>query len=129
MFVRFVSEEIDESSHVSAGIFSAAFDLIDELTMPDPDHAELNDLMDWFDLNLRGPFRFRRKSPRRARRSICWFKSEAQEHLRRAWQMTMILERNNVFVRMIKSRKAGYIIYEDDAQVLAEPFADVRRIL
>ena len=129
MFVRFVSEEIDELSHVSAGIFSAAFDLMDELTLSDPDHAELNDLMDWFDLNLRGPFRFRLKSPRRARRSICWFKSGAQEHLRRAWQMTMILERNNVFVRMIKSRRAGYIIYEDEAQVLAEPFADIRRIL
>ena len=129
MFIRFVSEEIDEVSLVSAGIFGVAFDLIDELSVPDHDHAELAGLIRWFNLNLKGPFEYRLKSPRRARHSICWFKSDAHEHLKRAWEMSMILERNNVFVRMIKSRRVGYIIYEDEAQVLAEPFADIRRIL
>ena len=43
--------------------------------------------------------------------------------------MAAILERNEVFIRMIKAQRAGYILYEDEAQVFAQPFADIRRIL
>src|SRR5712691_8181635 len=45
MFMRFVSSEVDEHSHVSAGLFCAAFRLFDEMV-----------LMGWFRVNLRGPF-------------------------------------------------------------------------
>jgi hypothetical protein len=40
-----------------------------------------------------------------------------------------VLERNDVFMRMIKCRTVGLVIYEDEAQVLAQPSADVRRLL
>lgn len=129
MFIRFVCGEIDEDSHVLAGLFCAAFDLIDEGKLPDHDYAELAELMRWFRLNLKGPFEHRLRKPWRARRSICWFKSDAYEHVTHAWQMVNVLERNDVFMGVIKSRTAGYVIYEDEAQVLAHPFADVRRRL
>ena len=41
MFIRFVCGEIDEDSHVSAGLFCAAFDLIHEGKLTDHDYAEL----------------------------------------------------------------------------------------
>ena len=129
MFVRFVSSEIDYDSHVPAGLFCAAFDLIDDGKLSDHDYAELADLMRWFRLHLNGPFEYRLRKPWRARRSICWFKSEAHEHVKQAWRLANLLSRNDVLVRMIKSHTVGYIIYEDTAQVLAQPSADVRRLL
>ena len=129
MFIRFVSGEVDEDSHVSAGLFCAAFDLIHEGKLPDHDYAELAELMRWFRLHLSRPFDYRLRKPWRAYRSICWFKSDACEYVKRAWLMTNVLERNDVFMRMIKSRTVGLVIYEDKAQVLAYPSADLRRVL
>jgi hypothetical protein len=129
MFIRFVSGEIDTDSHVSAGLFCAAFNLLDEMHVIEDDFAALADLMRWFRVNLNGPFEYRLRLPWRARRAICWFKPTAHAHLSRAWELATILERNNVPIRMIKSRKTGYILYEDEAQVLAEPFADIRQVL
>ena len=129
MFIRFVCGEIDEDSHVAAGLFCAAFDLIYAGELPDHDYAELSELMRWFRLHLKGPFEHRLRKPWRAQRSICWFKSDACEYVKRAWLMMNVLERNDVFMRMIKSRSVGYVIYEDEAQVLAQPSADMRRLL
>ena len=100
MFIRFVCGEINENSHVAAGIFCAAFDSIDEGVIPDYDYAELAELIDWFDLYLKGPFEYRLRRFWRAQRSICWFKSDACEYVKRAWLMMNILERNDVFMRI-----------------------------
>ena len=103
--------------------------LIDDGRLSDDDYAELAVLMRWFRLHLNGPFEHRLRKPWRARRSICWFKSEAHEHVKQARRLANVLERNDVAVQMIKSHNVAYIIYEDSAQVLAQPSADVRRLL
>jgi hypothetical protein len=128
MFIRFVCGGIDEDSHVSAGLFCAAFDLIRGETLSDHEYGELLDLIRWFNRNLKGPFGYRLRKPWRAPRSICWFRSDAYEHVKCAWQVVNVLERNDVFMRVIKSRTVGYIIYQDEAQVMAQPSADVRRL-
>ncbi len=129
MFIRFSSGEIDDDSQVAAGLFCAAYNLSDVARLSAHDHAELAELMRWFRLHLKGPFEHRLRKPWRAPHSICWFKSHACEHVKRAWLMMNVLERNDVFKRMIKARTVGYVIYEDEAQVLAQPSADVRRLL
>jgi hypothetical protein len=129
MFIRFVIGNVHENSHVSAGLFTAVFDLMRDPILPDEEYFALRELIDWFNAYLKGPFEHRLKSTSRARRAICWFKPTAHEHLSRAWDMATILERNDVFVRMVKAQRTGYILYEDEAQILAEPFADVRRVL
>jgi hypothetical protein len=43
--------------------------------------------------------------------------------------MAAILERNGVFIRTIKVERAGRVLYEDEAQVLAEPSINTRRLL
>ena len=40
--------------------------------------------------------------------------------------MICVLEMNDIYVRMLKKHRPGYIVYEDDYQVVAEPFADLR---
>lgn len=129
MFIRFVSGEIDENSHVSAGLFCAAFKLLDEMVLSDHEYAAVAELMGWFRLNLNGSFEYRLRSRWRAPRSICWFRCTAGEHLARAWELATILEDREVFIRTIRCHKTGYILYEDEIQVLAQPFADMRLLL
>ena len=129
MFIRFVSAERDEDSLVSVGLFTAALELLYDPVLPDYDYYPLRELMDWFNEHLKDPFDYRMRTPWRASRAICWFKSTAHEHLSRAWHMAGILERNDVFIRTIKIERAGRVYYEDEAQILAEPFADIRRLL
>ena len=126
MLMRFVSNEKDEGSHVSAGLFCAAFKLLDEMVMPDYEYAAVADLMGWFAENLRGPFEYRLRSRWRAPRSICWFRCTAHEHLARARELATVLKGRDVFIRTIKCPRAGYVLYEDEVQVLAQPFADMR---
>lgn len=58
--------------------------------------------------------------------AICWFKDSAYEHLVKAREMVALLENNDVYIRTVKSEKSGYVLYEDDAQVFAQPFADMK---
>jgi hypothetical protein len=125
MFIRFVSSEIHYRSHVTAGLFCAASRLRWTDGLPEHELDALSELRDWFNIHLESPFEY---LPRNGRyeRAICWFKPTAREQLARAWEMATILERNDVLIWTIRSRKTGYVYYEDEAQVFAEPFGDVR---
>ena len=46
-------------------------------------------------------------------------------HIAKIREMCSILNENAVYVRTIKARHPGYIVYEDEYQVVAEPFADL----
>ena len=131
MFLRFISTEIDEDSQVSMGLFCAAEKLIDEVGLHEYEYEALMECVDWFGRHLRNPFRYRLDRERRrwAYQSICWFRSTAHEHLRHAWELVQILEERDIIMRMIKTEVPGYIIYEDEAQVLAYPYSDLRRLL
>lgn len=128
MYLRFVSAEIDWHSKVEAGIFTAAVMLLSGGSLAPYDEERLAELFRWFDDHLEEPPRFsRRRRPGGPRRAVCWFKPEAREHLAKAHEMAALLDAYDVPVRMIKSARVGYVVYEDEHQIVAEPFADLRR--
>jgi hypothetical protein len=129
MFIRFVSGEVDEDSHVSAGLFRAAYNLMNEVRLSDYEYDLLRALMKWFDDNLKSPYDYRLKPEALANRSLCWFKPTAREHLQHAWEIAAILDERDIFIELVKCYKPGYILYEDEAQVLAYPYDDLRRRL
>ena len=126
MFLRFVVYEIDWESRVTSGIFTAAYRLYYADSLPDYEDERLARLLSWFNSHLETPTRFSRK-PRRssAARGVCWFKPTAKEHIARIFEMRLILEENGVLTRMLKASKVGYVVYEDEHQMVAEPFADM----
>jgi hypothetical protein len=127
VFLRFVTSEIDRRSGVEAGVFGAACGLYYSDRLPDYEDERLGELIVWFNRNLRTPSRFSRSSRSHGSgRAICWFRPTAREHLARIYEMVVILEDNGVFIRRIKAPKVGYVVYEDDHQVVAEPYADTR---
>jgi hypothetical protein len=126
-YIRFVVPEIDPGSERESGVFQAAYRLRDAGALHAYEDTLLREHLDWFDKNLKKPTSFttaKRPSYRRQQRAISWFKETASEHISKLREMVMILEDHGVVVRMIKVERPGYIVYEDDHQVVAEPFAD-----
>ncbi|MEZ6030687.1 MAG: hypothetical protein R3C46_13170 [Hyphomonadaceae bacterium] len=128
MFLRFVQQRTNEDSGVREGLFRAAYALSRDSSLPFGDRVELTGLLEWFERNLTTPDRFNRTTSkgyyRRATRGIAWLKPSASEHIAQMHVLAALLDRNGYATEMIKSERPGYVVYEDDAQIIAEPFRD-----
>jgi len=118
-YVRFVIGRKDEDSQVEQGVFQAAAQALEWQSITGSDADELNELRAWFSKNLKRPTSFGRD---KFRLGICWFKTGSTEHISRIWEMVNILERNGIYVKKIRTDRPGYVIYEDEWQLVAEPF-------
>jgi hypothetical protein len=118
-YIRFVVGRKDEDSGVEQGIFQAVARAVEWKTITGADADKLDSLRTWFNENLEKPTSFGRG---KLSLGICWFKMAATDHITRIWQMVHILERHGIYVKKIKTSKPGYLIYEDEWQVVAEPF-------
>ncbi len=118
-YIRFAVGRDDEDSHVGLGVFQAAAQALEWGEIIGTDADELNEIRAWFCENLERPNSFGRDT---LRLGICWFKTGADEHISRIWEMVRILERNGIYVRKIRTDKPGYVVYEDKWQLVAEPF-------
>ena len=118
-YIRFVVGHKNADSHVEQGIFQAAALALEWQNITGPDADELNELQAWFGDNLQKPTSFGRD---KNRFGTCWFKTAATRHISRIWEMVHILERNGIFIKQIRTDKPGYVIYEDEWQLVAEPF-------
>ena len=125
MYLRFVVADIHEDSGKELGIFHAVGKLRDDGTLS-CDEEEQHDLIrQWFNENLNKPARFTASKPpfyRKKSKAISWFKDRAHEHLDRARALVAILHNHGVSVRMLKAERVGYVVYEDEYQIVAEPF-------
>ena len=59
-------------------------------------------------------------------RGISWFKDTAHVHIANIREMASILQRHGIPVTMLKAKRIGYVVYEDEYQILSEPFSDTR---
>lgn len=128
MFVRFVVSRKDPDSEVSQGVFAAAYDLRHSGQLNPHEIEEMDDAVAWFAENLEKPSRFNRTTSkgfhRRVAKGISWFKPTATEHIDQIRRMAAVMDEHGWLVSMIKTRNPGYVVYEDDDQVVAEPFSD-----
>ncbi len=104
-YIRFVIGRKDDDSHVEQGIFQAAAQALEWHHVTGPDADELNELRAWFCENLEKPTSFGRD---RLRLGVCWFKTHATKHISRIWHMVLILERNGIYVKKVRTDKPGY---------------------
>jgi hypothetical protein len=130
MYLRFVVADIDENSERESGVFQAAYRLNDEGILHAHEQEQWDSIRKWFGKHLKVPTRFTAAKPpfyRKKKRAICWFKDSAHEHLKRIRELIAILDDHDVAVRVLKESRVGYIVYEDEHQIVAEPFSDTRR--
>jgi hypothetical protein len=125
MFVRFVVMDRDDDSHRLMGVFHASFGLRDRGQLSNAAGSRFEALRQWFNRHLPVPRRFsREKGRQRLQKAICWFKTDAVEHLGKMREMTTMLEQHGIHTRRLRSQRPGYIVYEDRFQVAAVPFRD-----
>jgi hypothetical protein len=129
-FLRFVVTDLDPDSMVETGLFQAAAELRDSPDISTQDRETLKEQLAWFSEHLEKPTRFNRTSSkghyRRATKGISWFRDTAREHLARMHELKRIIEANGRPVTLVQEKRVGYVVYEDEFQVVAEPFADTR---
>ena len=127
-FVRFVCGECIEDVGYRAGFLHAAYQLRIAEDVPEYVQEQLSDAIDWFKLNLVVPGKFNCSSSkgfvRRNAHGLSWFKATAADHIGRARDIMAILEANGIDCEAIRTDRIGYVIYEDEYQVVAEPFKD-----
>jgi len=96
------------------------------------DFKMLRDTLAWFDANLQKPSRFNRTRSkgyyRRTPSGIAWFRDTATECITRMHDLKTVLEAHGYPVAIIREDRVGYVVYEDEQQVVAEPFADTRAV-
>jgi hypothetical protein len=127
MYLRFVVADIDEDSERALGVFHAVRYLRDAGKLYAYEEDQHDMVRWWFNENLEKPTRFTASKPpfyRKKNKAICWFKHTASEHLARVRELAAILDNHGVPVRTIKAKRVGYVVYEDEYQIVAEPFAD-----
>jgi hypothetical protein len=127
MFVRFVVAQAHQDTDEPMGIFEAV-DLLPRVgQLADWDERRLTELRDWFRAHLPFPDRTTRSTrPNATHRALSWFKASATEHITHARELAAVLEAYDIRTQMLTAERPGYIVYEDEIQVLAEPFRGER---
>ena len=126
MLLRFVLPRSQPDTGVEEGIFGAAYDLREGTRISTSDRQSLDGLLAWLDVNLAKPQRFNSSKSkgyyRRRTAGISWLKPTAAEHIAKMRALIAILERNGYQVSQTITDRPGYVVFEDDHQVVAEPF-------
>jgi hypothetical protein len=129
-YLRFIVSEDHPDTGVADGLFGVAHAVRDAEDTSSSDRESLTEQLKWFTQNLPIPKRFNRSTSkgyyRRNTKGIAWFRDSALEHISRMHEMKRIVEANGHIVHIVREDRIGYVVYEDDAQVIAEPFADTR---
>ncbi len=126
MYLRFVVDEIDEDSQKELGVFQAIHRLSFHGVLTESEQLQDDAIGKWFDKNLKEPTRFTASKPpyyRKKNKAISWFKDTAHEHIHKIRSLVSILQNHGMQVRMLKTDRVGYIVYEDEYQIVAEPFS------
>lgn len=129
MYIRFITGEIHEDSLFELGVFQAAYRLRRVGHLPSYEKTRLTELLHWFDANLKEPTRFTTSKPpyyRKPNRAICWLRDTATGHISRLRKIVSILNRHDIHIEMIQTDRPGYVVYEDEFQIVAEPFSDAQ---
>lgn len=128
MLLRFVRSRSVEGMDAREGFFCAAYELRERADLDPSTSDRLETLLAWFRQNLSIPDRFNRSKSKKQYavfdKGLSWFKPTAGETLSKAFELMSLLEEHGYIIDIIRSDRIGYIVYEDEKQVVAEPFAD-----
>lgn len=124
MFLRFVGTDLDLRTGQSTGLMTLAYALRDSGDLNIADTDQLHAHLGWIQRNVPVPTRFaRRRNPyHKETHGVSWAKATAVEFVRHMHAIADILGRYDTGVDIVRTSRPGYVVYEDDWQVVAEPF-------
>ena len=127
-FIRFAIQGNDPGSGRPQGLFFAAGEVCDDPTALPYEIDRIRAITRWFDKHLAQPTRFDRNRSKQSydlhKRGISWFKASATEHISMMRELAAVLISHGHVIDQIETDRPGYVVYEDEFQIVAEPFAD-----
>ncbi len=131
MYLRFVHDVPVDGLNARQGFLAAAYLLNRNTALDDSFKRSLAEHIGWFEDNLALPDRFNRSKSkgawRRNTKGLSWFRSSATDHIDRAIALNGLLAQRSIVIATLRTDRIGYVVYQDDYQVVAEPFADTPR--
>lgn len=128
MFIRFVRPNKVETMAAREGFFCAAYEMRNDPDLNPHIADQLEVLLAWFRENLTIPVKFNKSkskgSWRRDAKGLSWFKEDATDAIRKSFELIRLLEESGYIVEIIRCERVGYVVYEDENQIVAEPFSD-----
>jgi hypothetical protein len=125
VFIRFVVHTLDPDSGRRQGILQALRELRDDGLLRADELDTCNEVFDWLYLHLERPHTFTRSRKRHARPvALSWFKPSATAHIAHMRTLMAVLEAHGIPVEVLREQRPGYIVYEDEHQIVAEPFQE-----
>ncbi len=115
-FLRFV---VELPSIGKVGLFRSSESIEKDEDLPAATRSELRAVFRWFNANLPVP----RRLPKSA---ICWFRADANDSIERLRALVEVYRLAGHPVWMQASRNPGRVVYRDEYQVAAVPYADRR---
>jgi hypothetical protein len=126
--IRFVTRNRHPPYGHRTGVFKAAYALWRRQTLKAAEQDELRALLDWFEAHLATPARLTRSQyPRAQKTAVSWMRATAHDHMTRLRRLAAIVEAAGLQVTELRTRRAGYVVYQDEQQVVALPFSDTPR--
>ena len=125
MYLRFVVAEIHPKSGKELGVFHAVGYLRDDGKLAPHEEEQHDEIRKWFNAHLKEPTKFTASKPpfyRKQSKAISRFKDTAHEHIDRIRLLVEILRNHGISVQMLKTERVGYVVYEDEYQIVAEAF-------
>lgn len=111
-----------------SGIFHAARLLTDNPETQGYLFEAMKKVLVWFADNLAVPSRFNKSKSkgyyRKTPKGISWFRDDSNICILKAFELKALIEEAGIPIALIRTDKPGYIVYEDDHQIVAEPFKD-----
>src|SRR5579885_1637628 len=112
MLIRFVIEQRDSDSGKRQGLFQAAKALRESGRLSRLDENALEELRNWFNEHLERPSRLAFSTrPHAKEQALSWFKDTATTHIAKMREFSAILERYDLSVQMISTKRPGYVLY------------------
>jgi hypothetical protein len=126
-YLRFVLSGRDATGP-KEGAFIGAYELKQSVRLHGAEREKLENLLAWFEANLRTPDRLHRTTSkgfyRRQAKGLSWFKPGATTAIRNMRELSRVLARHGYSVEELRTVRPGFVTYEDEFQVVADPFAE-----
>lgn len=123
MYIRFVSPLRGSRRGVHYGLFQAIIAARELDDYPSWLRNEVEREFDWFKHTLPSPHEkhFPDIYVRARADHICWFHSEANEMIKRAHGIRLLLRECGLSISILKTIDPGRIVYSDAYQIVARP--------
>lgn len=127
-YIRIVLDERIQVHGAREGFFRKAYDLRRNGTVSPEQRGRLDACFQFLDDHIDVPLKFSKgtskAAEKRETKGISWFKASAYAQVDKAMELARLLDELGVASTVLRTNRVGYVVFEDDVQIVAEPFSD-----